>query len=84
MTLQPGDRMLLYTDEIVQARSPPESSSATPIDFVVRSASAGYPAPETLRRLMREILTHQTDQLQDDASIVILEWHTGDEQHLQV
>jgi hypothetical protein len=25
---------------------------------------------------------HETDQLQDDASIVILEWHTGTERKL--
>ena len=26
---------------------------------------------------MRHVLTHQADQLQDDASIVVLEWLTG-------
>lgn len=80
MALQPGDRVLLYTDGIVEARSPDGEFFGEDrlTDFVVRSASAGYPAPETLRRLMREILTHQADQLQDDASIVILEWLTGD------
>jgi hypothetical protein len=28
------------------------------------------------------LLTHQADQLQDDASIVILEWRTGDEHRM--
>ncbi len=31
---------------------------------------------------MRHVLTHQADQLQDDASIVVLEWRTGDEAQL--
>jgi serine phosphatase RsbU (regulator of sigma subunit) len=33
----------------------------------------GDPAPETVRRLMRHVLAHQADHLQDDASIVVLE-----------
>jgi hypothetical protein len=32
---------------------------------------------------MRHILSHQADQLQDDASIVILEWRAGTELQLQ-
>ena len=86
MALQPGDRVLLYTDGIVEARSPTGEffGEQRLTDFVLRSASAGYPPPETLRRLMREILTHQADQLQDDASIIVLEWLTGDEQQLQL
>jgi hypothetical protein len=31
---------------------------------------------------MRHVLTHQADQLQDDASIVVLEWRTGTEHRL--
>ena len=38
----------------------------------------------TLRRLMRRVLSHQADQLQDDASVVMLEWRTGDERQLQI
>jgi hypothetical protein len=33
---------------------------------------------------MRRVLDDQADQLQDDASIVVLEWRTGDEQQLQL
>jgi hypothetical protein len=50
-------------------------------DFIA-AAAAGEPAPETVRQLMRHVLTHQADQLQDDASIVVLEWRTGDEAQL--
>ena len=46
------------------------------------AVAAGEPAPETVRQLMRHVLTHQADQLQDDASIVVLEWRTGDEAQL--
>lgn len=76
MRLEPGDRVLLYTDGIVEARSPRGEFFGEDRlgDFVLRAAAAGEAAPETLRRLMRDVLTHQADQLQDDASIVLLEW----------
>jgi serine phosphatase RsbU (regulator of sigma subunit) len=82
--LQPGDRLLLYTDGITEARSPDGSffGEERLADFISAAAAAGEPAPETVRRLMRHVLEHQADQLQDDASIVVLEWRTGDRQRL--
>jgi serine phosphatase RsbU (regulator of sigma subunit) len=35
-----------------------------------------------VRRLMRRLLVHQADQLQDDATIVVLEWRTGEEHRM--
>ena len=82
--LQPGDQVLLYTDGIIEARSPQGEFFGEDrlADFILRAAAAGDPAPETVRRLMRQVLAHQADQLQDDASIVLLEWRTGRERHL--
>ena len=84
--LRPGDRVVLYTDGIVEARSPEGQffGEERLADFIHRASSEGDTAPETLRRLMRRVLAHQADQLQDDASIVILEWRTGDERQLQI
>jgi serine phosphatase RsbU (regulator of sigma subunit) len=86
LQLRPGDRVLLYTDGIVEARSPEgEFFGETRLaDFVVRAEGAGDPPPETLRRLMRSVLDHQAGRLQDDASIVLLEWRTGRPQQLQL
>ena len=44
---------------------------------------AGDPPPETMRRLMGSVMEHQAGQLQDDASIVMVEWRTGREEQLQ-
>jgi serine phosphatase RsbU (regulator of sigma subunit) len=84
--LEPGDRLVLYTDGITEARSPAGEffGERRLTDFISAAAAAGDPAPETVRRLMRHVLTHQADQLQDDASIVVLEWLTGDERQLQL
>ena len=84
--LHPGDRAILYTDGVVEARSPEGDffGEERLADFIHRAAADGDSAPETLRRLMRRVLSHQSDHLQDDASIVLLEWRTGDERRLQI
>ena len=82
--LQTGDRVLLYTDGIVEARSPEGEffGEERLADFVIRAEAAGDAPPETLRRLMQSVLEHQAGRLQDDASIVLVEWRTGREDQL--
>jgi serine phosphatase RsbU (regulator of sigma subunit) len=78
--LEPGDRILLYTDGVEEARSASGEFFGTRrlVDFVTRQSAAGLPAAETLRRLNLAILDHQEGKLQDDATSVLIEWR-GDE-----
>jgi Stage II sporulation protein E (SpoIIE) len=73
--LQPGDRIIAFTDGVVEARRGMEFFGVDRLgDFVAREAAAGQIAPETLRRLTQAILEHQDGALQDDATAMLVEW----------
>ena len=77
--LEPGDRLLLYTDGITEARAPDGAffGERRLADHVSAAVAAGDPSPEMVRRLMSSVLAHQAGSLQDDASVVVLEWLTA-------
>jgi hypothetical protein len=74
--LEPGDRLLLYTDGVVEARSATGEFFGVQrlVDFVQRQEADQRPAPETMRRLMHAILEHQDGEMQDDATAMLVEW----------
>ncbi|MFI0812075.1 PP2C family protein-serine/threonine phosphatase [Streptomyces echinatus] len=83
--LEPGDRILLHTDGVIEARDPSgrEFGLQNFTDFIIRHHADGLPVPETLRRLMRAVLDHHGGQLRDDATVLCLEWH-GPSRNLQL
>lgn len=74
---EPGDRLLLYTDGIIEAGSHQgeEFGVSRFADFILRHCSARLPVPETLRRLIKDVLDHHDGRLQDDATVLLTEWH---------
>ncbi|MGY1742498.1 MULTISPECIES: PP2C family protein-serine/threonine phosphatase [unclassified Blastococcus] len=82
--LRRGDRVVLYTDGVVEARSASGEffGEERLADLVVRAERAGDPPPETMRRLMGSVMQHQDGHLQDDASMVLVEWRAGTEDAL--
>ena len=77
--LEPGDRILVFTDGVVEARSPDGEFFGVErlCDLVIRHLAGGLPAAETMRRVVRELLDHQGGQLSDDASLLLLEWRVA-------
>ena len=73
--LEPGDRVLFFTDGVVEARRGQEFFTVERLaTFVIRELASGQDAAEVLRRVTAAILRHQDNRLQDDATAVLLSW----------
>jgi phosphoserine phosphatase RsbU/P len=77
--LEPGDHLLLYSDGATEARSATgELFGAHRLgEYLVKALADGLPAAETMRRLVSALLHYQKDQLQDDATAVLVGWRTS-------
>lgn len=74
--LEPGDIVVLYTDGVIEARSPAGDffGAERLVDLLTRSLAAGLSAPETMRRIVRVLLEHHRSQLDDDATLMFVKW----------
>jgi serine phosphatase RsbU (regulator of sigma subunit) len=75
--LRPGDRLVLFTDGITETHNPGGAEFGLDrfVNFIVRHNAEGLPIPETLRRLIHNILDYHGGSLQDDATVLFMEWH---------
>ncbi|MEO6711822.1 MAG: PP2C family protein-serine/threonine phosphatase [Mycobacteriales bacterium] len=74
--LEPGDRVLIYTDGVVEARRDDGEffGEHRLIDFIERESASGQSSPEILRRLTTAVLSHQAGALQDDSTLLLVDW----------
>lgn len=82
--LEPGDRLLLYSDGVTEARDLHGDffGEQRLVEFVEHAAVAELSAPETLRRLAGAVMEHQGGRLQDDATLLLVDWSA--EGHLRM
>ena len=83
-SLQPGDRLLLITDGVDEARDEDGSFFGRQrlAEFAAKEAASGLATPEVMRRLQQAVLRHQTGKLQDDATTLFVHWLTGEAETL--
>jgi serine phosphatase RsbU (regulator of sigma subunit) len=83
-SLQPADRLLFFTDGVVEAR-PSSGGEAFGVERLVdltrRAMADRHTLAETARRLARSVVDHREGTLEDDATILLLGWNPprGDE-----
>jgi serine/threonine protein phosphatase PrpC len=85
-SLEPDDRILLYTDGITEARSADGEQFGVErfADLLSRASSEDTPPPETMRRLMHAVVEHQFESLRDDATALFVQWPGHDLDRLAV
>ncbi|MFI0233785.1 PP2C family protein-serine/threonine phosphatase [Streptomyces sp. NPDC017086] len=81
--LEPGDRLLMFTDGITEARDSDgrEFGVERFTDFIIRHHADNLPVAETLRRLMHAVMDYHQGRLQDDATVLFCEWHGDTSPH---
>jgi serine phosphatase RsbU (regulator of sigma subunit) len=74
--LEPGDRVLFYTDGVTEARDNHDVQFGLPrlVELAERLAASQLPTAEVARRLSHAVLEHQRGQRQDDATLLLIEW----------
>ncbi len=75
--LQAADRVLFYTDGITESRSRGGALFGRErlADFLVRAALEEIPVAETARRLSAQIIDYTDGTLNDDATLLLVEYH---------
>jgi serine phosphatase RsbU (regulator of sigma subunit) len=74
--LEPGDLLLLHSDGVVEARDEAgdEFGVERLVELAEHVAADRLPASETLRRLAKAVREHRSGELQDDATLMLVEW----------
>ncbi len=79
--LELGDRLIFYTDGVVDARRSGEPlGEERLVDIVEAELQAQMPAPELMRRINHRLIDWQRerDGQQDDSTLLLAEWRSAD------
>lgn len=75
--LEPGDRVLFYTDGVVEAHLPGQEQFGVDrlVELITQHSSDQEEAEEIVRLVVGAVLDHQSDELPDDATVVLFQWN---------
>ena len=75
-SLEPGDGVLFYTDGAIEGRAATGGGLGLDrlVDLVGQTASDQLPAEEIVRLVGRAILEHHKSRLDDDATLLLVQW----------
>jgi hypothetical protein len=75
-SLEPGDGILFYTDGAIEGRAASGGGLGLDrlVDLVGQTASDQLPAEEIVRQVGRAILEHHQSRLDDDATLLLVQW----------
>ena len=79
LDLEPGDRLVLLSDGVLEASKGGEHFGEARMEAALLATSSKRPH-EAVRHLVRTLLAYQQTDLRDDATILLFDWHgtTGD------
>ncbi len=82
--LERGDRVLFYTDGIIEERTPggEQFGGHRLTEQFTRAEQEGGPVQQTVRRLSHALLRARDGRTSDDATLFLLEWRGGSASHL--
>ncbi|GGT16595.1 PP2C family protein-serine/threonine phosphatase [Streptomyces purpureus] len=72
----PGDRLLLYTDGVIEARDP--DNGFFPLPEVMEKIRAGTTPPEFLAELHQALIRHTAGPLTDDVAMILVDRLDGE------
>jgi serine phosphatase RsbU (regulator of sigma subunit) len=77
VALEPGDSVLFHTDGVAEAHTPDGDFFGVErlSDLTGRHASDLLEPEEIVRQLVRSLLEYKNDQLDDDATLVLVRWN---------
>ena len=85
-SLRPGDRVLFFTDGIIEEHLTDGELFGTPrlIEHFERTQADGGPPQATVARLSHALMAERGGTTSDDATLFLLEWRDQDPSHLAV
>jgi len=72
--LQPGDRLVLVSDGVLEATDPQDNPFGTERLADIVAATVGEQTTEVVRRITGAVLDHRQIELRDDATVVCVDW----------